>query len=88
MWAKPAVIAITPLASPLTATGVGLLVVLPLPSWPSKLLPQHCTPPPLVRAQVWEFAALIASTPLASPLTATGVGLSLVLPLPSWPEKL
>ena len=45
-------IATTPLASPLTATGVVLLVVLPLPSWPLVLLPQHHTPPPVVSAQV------------------------------------
>ena len=33
-------------------TGTRLFVVLPLPSWPLPLLPQHCTPP-LTTAQLW-----------------------------------
>src|SRR5438445_5951744 len=42
LWASPAARAVTPARSPLpptaaTATGVELLVVLPLPSWPEEL---------------------------------------------------
>ena len=38
-------------------------MVVPSPSWPLKLLPQHLTPPPLVKAHVWSPEALIATTP-------------------------
>jgi hypothetical protein len=43
---------------PVTTTGVMDFVVLPLPSWPSVLLPQHCTEPVLVNAQVWLLPVL------------------------------
>ena len=33
------------LASPVTATGVVVLVVVPLPNWPEMLLPQHLAVP-------------------------------------------
>ena len=41
VWEPPAVIAPTPLPRPLTATGVRRFVVVPSPSWPKMLLPQH-----------------------------------------------
>ena len=34
-----------------TRTGVGELFVVPFPSWPSELAPQHFTQPPVVTAQ-------------------------------------
>jgi hypothetical protein len=98
-------IAETPLPSPTTSTGVVLQsgtidwlhvcgpLFVPSPNSPSKLSPQHLTPPPLVRAQVSWYPALIAETPLrgaaqvASAQTATGVKQTLPqTPLsPNWP---
>jgi hypothetical protein len=46
--------------------------VLPLPSWPSQLSPQHITAPLLVSAQAWLPPAAIAVTPLAMPATSIG----------------
>ena len=75
-----------PVESPVTATGVALSVVVPLPSWPKTLSPQHLTVPPvLVSAQVWKPPAAIGGDAAQSPDTATGVELSVVVPLPSWP---
>src|SRR3990170_3387966 len=82
---KPAAIAATPLARPATPTGTLLSVVVPFPSWPPPLLPQHLTPPPLVRAQVWLEPAAIAATPLARPQTSTGTPLAVAEPFPSSP---
>ena len=48
-------------------------VVVPSPSWPKSLSPQHLTPPALVSAQVWPSPAAIAVTPLVRPVTSTGV---------------
>jgi hypothetical protein len=69
VWPPPAVIAVTPLARPVTSTGVLLSVVVPLPSWPAPLAPQHLTPPPLVSAHVWLEPAEIA---VIAGLTAGG----------------
>jgi hypothetical protein len=44
--------ATTPLAKPTTSTGVLLAVVVPSPSPPVLLSPQHFTPPPIVTTQV------------------------------------
>jgi hypothetical protein len=38
---------------PTTSTGTALLTVLPLPSSPNTLWPQHLTPPPLESAHAW-----------------------------------
>src|SRR5438477_460533 len=86
VWSKPALTATTPVPSPLTFTGVDVLEpAFPLPSWPAALSPQHFTAPALVRAQVKFRPALTAATPLPRPLTPTGVPMSEVFPLPSWP---
>src|SRR3990172_8273091 len=77
-----------PLARPETSTGVLLQVVVPLPSWPSSLEPQHLTPPPVVSAQVWLVPAATALTPLARPETSTGTLFSIVMPFPSSPLSL
>ncbi len=66
VWEPPAAISAT-LASPLTATGVVLLVVVPLPSWPLPLLPQHFTVASFSRAQVWEPPAAISADAGQSP---------------------
>src|SRR5450830_575015 len=71
VWLVPAATAVTPLDRPLTATGARRCVVVPSPSCPKLLLPQHHTPPPLVSAQVWEPPAATAVTPLNRPITPT-----------------
>ena len=85
MWYGPAATAATPLVNPLTATGVSRFAVVPSPSWPRLFNPQHCTTPLLVSAQVWLPPAATATTPLASPLTVTGVNRGVVVPSPNWP---
>jgi hypothetical protein len=52
VWSPPPVIATTPLVSPLTATGVNRVVVVPSPSWPLVLNPQQYAAPSFVTAQV------------------------------------
>ena len=69
---------------PVTETGVALSVVVPLPSWPLKLRPQHCTPPPLRTAQLWLLPAATATAEV-TPTAVTGRALFTVEPLPSWP---
>ena len=81
----PAVRALTPLLRLLTSTGVHLSVIELSPSWPYILHPQHLSPPVLVTAQVCLIPAAMVLSPLLRPLTSTGVELSLVVPLPSWP---
>ena len=88
VWLSPAAIAVTPLVRPVTSTGTLDWVVVPLPSWPLRLLPQHLMPPVVVRAQVWLSPATIAATPLVRPETLTGVSELLVVPLPSCPVAL
>src|SRR5689334_14133513 len=60
-------------------------MVVPSPSCPYSLYPQHLTPPLVVRAQVCSPPLAIATTPLVKPLTLTGVVWSVVVPSPSWP---
>ena len=67
----PAEIWVTPVR-PLTLTGVEESVLVPSPSWPDWLSPQHLTVPPARRAQVWSLPAEIWVTPVR-PLTLTGV---------------
>lgn len=70
---RPAEIAETPVESPKAATGVERSVVVPSPSCPYWLLPQHFTPPLLMSAQVCVPPVAIAETPLESPETPMGV---------------
>ncbi|KRC30598.1 hypothetical protein ASE28_14285 [Acidovorax sp. Root219] len=88
VWLPSAAMAATPPAKPVTVWGVVLSVVLPSPSWPKLLSPQHCTAPAVVSAQLWFSPAAMAATPLARPVTGWGVLLSVVLPSPSWPSLL
>ena len=69
----PAAIAATPLDRPTTCTGVSRLIVVPSPSWPEKLLPQHLAAPAVVTAQLCAPPADTLATPLDSDGTATGV---------------
>ena len=59
-------------------------MVVPLPSWPSLLRPQHLAVS-MVVAQVWEVPAVMAVTPV-SPATAVGTVRWVVVPSPSGPE--
>src|ERR1700722_1079948 len=99
-WLPPATaVAFTPSGS-CTATGVELSTVVPLPSCPSPLFPQHSTAPEVITAHVWSQPEPIALTPLPRPLTVTGmllhgVGCSLLhscgpvlVPSPSCPAVL
>src|SRR5690348_715050 len=52
VWCPPVAIALTPCASPATSTGILRSRVLPSPTWPASLLPQHLSPPVSVNAQV------------------------------------
>ena len=86
MWYPPAAMAVIPLDSPLTSTGVRRSASsCRRPAGHSQLYPQHLTPPAAVRAQVWSYPAAMAVTPLDSPVTSTGVRRSVVVPSPSWP---
>ena len=53
-------------------TGVELLLVPPLLSCPSLLLPEHCTTPVLVSAQVWNAPAETIDVPPDVPVTNLG----------------
>src|SRR5580658_9543038 len=75
--------AATPEDSPVTPTGVSLLAVEALPSWPSESYPQHWTPPDVVSAQVCELPAARATTGVLSVVAATGTLLLLCDPFPS-----
>ena len=52
VWLPPAAIAVA-LLMPTTVTGMDELLVVPSPSFPAPLLPQHCTAPLASTAQVW-----------------------------------
>src|ERR1700687_5649096 len=70
----------------LTATGVLLLVVVPLPSCPYWFEPQASAPPVEVNAKLWLPPAAMAVTVVpGARLTVTGMLLPMVLPSPSWP---
>src|SRR3989337_2110359 len=88
VWRVPADIALTPLARPKTSTGTLRSLVVPSPSPPKGLSPQHLTPPALVSAQVELQPTAIAVTPLVRPTTSTGRLLSAFEPSPSWPSRL
>ena len=71
--------------NPLTADGARTFAPLvPLPTWPTELLPQHCTVPAVINAQAW-FAPV--TTLLMAPTTEVVLGAEAVggvrLPLPN-----
>ncbi len=63
----------TALLMPTTLTGVALDAVVPSPSWPEELLPQHLTPPVFVSAHVCVAAPAIWVTSLVLGITTGGV---------------
>src|SRR2546422_309741 len=72
---------------PDTATGVRLLVVVPVPSWPKALSPQQYATPFGVTPQVEYFSPALTAANVSPPDTATGVALLVVVPLPSSPYR-
>ena len=82
------VVAPTPLSSPDTAVGVFLWMVVPSPRCPYVLSPQHVRAPVASRAHVWYRPAVMAVTPLESPVTGVGVSWLVVVPSPSCPYPL
>jgi hypothetical protein len=71
-------------ASPSTCTGVALSVVVPLPSCPTLLRPQHRTEL-ATTAHPNSVPLVMAVAPLPSPFTCTGVLLLVVVPSPNCP---
>src|SRR5207247_3315543 len=80
---SPPAIAATPL-SPLTCTGVLLVVFVPLPNCPLTLYPQAQTVPSLFSGRPWHPPPAMSVTPL-SPCIPPAVLSSLYVPLPSSP---
>jgi hypothetical protein len=53
----------TPLESPLTSTGVSRSDIVPSPTWPKSLRPQHFAAPATLTAQVWPPCASLPPAP-------------------------
>jgi hypothetical protein len=87
VWYRPVLMATTPVVSPTAFTGTALSVVVPLPSCPLPLLPQHLIPPLVLNAQEWISPTLIAVLPLERPTTSTGIVLFVVVALPNCPAQ-
>jgi hypothetical protein len=68
----PAITPITPLAKPWTATGVLRSVVVPSPSWPRLLYPQHTASPAFMTAQLFLSPTAIDVAPIEMPDTPIG----------------
>ena len=60
--------------------------MVPLPSCPNELSPQHHNVPDVRRAQVWRTPAATWLQSVADP-TCAGDPLSMVEPSPSWPDE-
>ena len=83
MCRHPALTSTAP-AIPVTCTGVVEVMVVPLPSCPNWLSPQHRTVPSPSTAHVWAPPPLTAATSVMPP-TGTGVDERVKVPLPSCP---
>ena len=74
VWVDSAAMAVIPLDSPETSTGVRRFVVVPSPSVAIVVIPPALDPTRgRSAAQVWSYPAAMAVTPLDSPETSTGV---------------
>src|SRR2546425_809550 len=87
LWFPPAEMATTGSVRKLTATGVLLLVTVPLPNWPESLRPHAETVPSFFSAKLWNRPPAMAFTEDRL-LTGTGVFELLLVPLPNWPKPL
>src|SRR6266853_2839575 len=75
------------IGTPLTATGVALATLRPLPSWPFEPSPQHHAWPTAVRPQAWVGPTLMARN-ACPPATLTGAWAESPGPKPSCPARL
>src|SRR5438552_1408189 len=83
----PPAMATTPVR-PLAGTGTVLYRPEPaVPWWPEAFRRPDQAVPLAGRARLWPTPPAMATAPVM-PLTATGVALSVVVPLPSWPLPL
>jgi hypothetical protein len=91
-WYRPVPTSTAPLPRSNTFTGVVDPVVVPSPSWPLSLRPQHRTWPAVVMAQVWppKLSAPLADIVVtgAMLMTVTGIDRSVEDPSPSCPALL
>ncbi len=85
LFLKPAATAATPPLRPIGEAGVRRPVVVPSPSWPKPLLPQHSVPPDVITAQVWASPPSSEATPPPTAEATTGTVWLVVEPSPSWP---
>src|SRR5437879_2842307 len=89
----PATVATTPVR-PLTATGVEVFAVVPLPNCPDGFAPQHFMEPSANCAHECASPARTATPPAETvstperPVTLTGMDELVVPPFPNWPELL
>ena len=86
-WLAPTARSSTVPASPLTAAGANTFdPLVPLPTWPYWLRPQHCTAPPVISAHAWSVPV---TTLLMLPTTDVAPGAPVVagdvVPRPSCP---
>src|SRR6185312_7082045 len=88
VWPAPVEIAATPEDSPTTSTGACRVVVVPSPSSPWLLSPQHLTAPAAVTTHTCIPPTEMETAPRERPTTSTGRALSTVDPSPSWPARL
>src|ERR1019366_1823895 len=80
VWAQRTLTEAQSLAWVLSCTGTALPVVVPSPSWPELLDPQHHRVPAVLIAQVCRKRALTAAQSLAWVLSCTGTALPVVVP--------
>jgi hypothetical protein len=71
---------------PDTATGIALLFVPPLPSWPTSFFPQQYTVSAVVIAHEYGVIPAVMALKVKPPATAFGPEASVVEPSPSWPK--
>ena len=71
----------------LMVTGLGEPVVVPFPSWPHSLTPQHRTVPSPRSAQLWCHHPAVTATGLLIPGTRTGIAELRDVPSPSCPNS-
>ena len=72
VWLNPAEIDVDAAQAATRRRDACAVVVVPSPSSPVALLPQHLTVPPVSSAQVWSKPGRDLATPPESPVTATG----------------
>ena len=77
----------TLLVNPLTWVGIFRSIIVPSPTYPNMLLPQHFTAPSIMRAQDVSPTSDISTT-LFKLNTSVGVSVEGAIPIPNWPNRL